>query len=170
MIPGGEKKGGYMIKKIFAGRGNIVGVVLTAFTLVTLIIYLISYSAQTGLTEYSKLSGYAVGVLAASTVVGAAFILLGTRIKILNEILPYVQFALTVAALMAYVYAVYYYVSVVAVGIDLDSYDGGFVICTIAFSVCLLLATVNVFVPHKDKKCEKKGVVTSKGDMESESA
>ncbi len=159
-----------MIKKIFAGRGNIVNFMLCALTLVTLIIYVVTYSAQTGLTEYSKSSGYAVGFLVASVAIATAFILIGTRIKILNAILPYVQFALTVAALMAYVYAVYYYISVVMVGIDLDSYDTGFIICTAAFAVCLLAAFVNVFIPHKEKASEEKGVVTSKGDQESESA
>ena len=151
-----------MIKKLFDGRGKIINFVLCALTLVILIIYIATYTAKTGLTEYSKVSGYALGFLLASVAAGAGCMLLGVRIKVLNAVLPYIQFALSTAAFMSYIYAVYYYVSVVLVGLDLDSFSFGFILCSAAFAVLQITAFVNVFIPH-DKAVGKCGKAIKEG-------
>ena len=51
-------------------------------------------------------------------------------------------------ALLFYIYAVYYYVSVVLVGIDLDHFSAQFIITTIFFLLSFIVGVVNVFLPQ----------------------
>ena len=50
-----------------------------------------------------------------------------------------------IGALM-YVYGVYFYVSIVMVGIQASSFNSQFIICTVLFVVLLVLNLINVFL------------------------
>ncbi len=58
-------------------------------------------------------------------------------------------------SLLFYVYAVYYYVSVVMVGIDLDHFSTEFIVTTILFAVGTICGISNVFIPQTKKVIEE---------------
>lgn len=58
----------------------------------------------------------------------------------------YVVAGCVFVALLFYIYAVYYYVSVVLVGIDEDHFSTEFIICTILFAVTFIGSLVDVFL------------------------
>ena len=62
----------------------------------------------------------------------------------------YLQFWCAVAACMFFIYGVYYYISVVLVGIDLHSFSPQFILCAILFSVTMIATIVNLFVKRVD--------------------
>lgn len=64
---------------------------------------------------------------------------------------PYALFAATVPASMTYIYSMYYYISVVLVGIDLQSFSAQFIFVTTLMALCLVGCVVAVFLP-----CERK--------------
>ena len=65
------------------------------------------------------------------------------------KVVKYLQFLLTLSALMFYIYAMYYYVSVVFVGIDADSFSASFIICSLIYFGCYGLSIANLFIKNK---------------------
>ncbi|MCI9031296.1 MAG: hypothetical protein HFK09_02095 [Clostridia bacterium] len=59
---------------------------------------------------------------------------------------PYIQAALVFLSLLFFIYGIYYYVSVVLVGIDLDSFDPEFIVCTVLYAATFGLSVANVFL------------------------
>lgn len=55
-----------------------------------------------------------------------------------------IQFLLVVAGCMLYIYGMYYYVSIVLVGIDLQSFSNAFIICSGLLGSAVAASTVNV--------------------------
>ena len=55
-----------------------------------------------------------------------------------------IQFLLVVAGGMLYIYGMYYYVSIVLVGIDLQSFSNAFIICSGLLASAVAASTVNV--------------------------
>ena len=55
-----------------------------------------------------------------------------------------IQFLLVVAGGMLYIYGMYYYVSIVLVGIDLQSFSNAFIICSGLLGSAVAASTVNV--------------------------
>ena len=55
-----------------------------------------------------------------------------------------IQFLLVVAGCMLYIYGMYYYVSIVLVGIDLQSFSNAFIICSGLLASAVAASTVNV--------------------------
>lgn len=65
-----------------------------------------------------------------------------------SDIAKYVIGGGIFVALLFYIYAVYYYVSVVMVGIDLDHFSTEFIITTTLFVIGFIGGLVNVFLPQ----------------------
>ena len=65
------------------------------------------------------------------------------------KVAKYLQFLLTLSALMFYIYAMYYYVSVVFVGIDADSFSASFIVCSLIYFGCYGLSIANLFIKNK---------------------
>lgn len=55
-----------------------------------------------------------------------------------------IQFLLVVEGCMLYIYGMYYYVSIVLVGIDLQSFSNAFIICSGLLASAVAASTVNV--------------------------
>lgn len=75
----------------------------------------------------------------------------GSRLTYMQQVklpvfAPYIQFILALSAFMFYVYGVYYYVSVVLVGIDLDSFSAQCIICSALFALTTIASAVGVFL------------------------
>lgn len=82
---------------------------------------------------------------------------------------PYLQAALTFMALLFYVYGIYYYVSVVMVGIDLDHFEAPFIVTAILYAVTFGLSIANLFLKQvKDK--QENNEVKEGNDNEQENA
>ena len=65
--------------------------------------------------------------------------------KFANAILALCDFV----ALLFYIYGIYFYVSIVLVGIQASSFNSQFVICTILFAGLLILNLINVFLKQE---------------------
>jgi|GEM_PF-3473677 len=154
-----------MFKKIFSEKADILNLIVTALSLLTLIVYLISYAGGAELSSYSKPSAFAVTLLAAAILLGAAQAFFGRKVRLLKLILPYALFVLLLVGLMAYAYSVYYYVSVVIVGIDLDKLDVGFIMCVVLFVLAVACSVVNLFIPKgkNDKAVDERESVVTEG-------
>lgn len=112
-----------------------------AFALVTAVVYVACYAG----TDNINWASFAL-MLAAS--VSAALIPLNKFVKYL----PYVQALLIFLSLLFFIYGIYYYVSVVAVGIDLDHFDPEFIVCVILFAIATGVSIANVFLPQEKEK------------------
>ena len=62
----------------------------------------------------------------------------------LADVVNAIQFLLVVAGCMLYIYGMYYYVSIVMVGIDLQSFSDAFIICSAFLGSAVVASTVNV--------------------------
>lgn len=108
----------------------------------TAIIYGACYASA---EELSIAACVLTAVCAAS--VGLAF----TRFKGMT---PYLQLLFVLAAFGFYAHSVYYYVSVVLVGIDLDTFSPEFITCTVLFAALIAASAVNVFFGQGAKVAE----------------
>lgn len=86
------------------------------------------------------------------TVVCALFF--GLEFTKFGGLVPYVQLSVILTAFGFYAYGVYYYVSVVLVGIDLDSFSPEFIACTVLFVMLISASAVNVFFKQGAKRIE----------------
>lgn len=98
--------------------------------------------------NYSKLSVYmswaAVIIMAIGAVVSVGLSFVG-----IDEIAPAVVALTSLIGLLLFVKAIYGYVAVVVVGIDLNSFDAKFIACTILFILSYVVSVASIFVPQK---------------------
>lgn len=131
-----------VLKKYF--KNASIGVWFSlAVSMLALISSIIYKSAFDGTNEFN---GAAFGLMLAVVII--CLILLGLRQYVF---IPYVQLALLLPAFMLYIYGMYYYVSIVIVGIDLQSFSTEFLTCTVFFVLALVVGIVNVFI-KQDKR------------------
>ena len=112
-----------------------------ALTLIMAIVYLLSYN---GTDEFSI---WAFIVLLVSVV--GSIVLIGLK---QYKITPYVLSFLNFLSLLFYVYSIYFYVSVVLVGIDLDHFEPKFFVCTIGLVVLLASSITTIFTKQEKEE------------------
>lgn len=112
------------------------------FTLVLIAASLITAAVYAGLYNGSRyMSWPAVGIMLAGT--AAALILAFTKLaKWSCAVLALADFA----GLLLYVYGIYFYVSIVMVGIQASTFNWQFKLCTVMFVALLIANIVNVFL------------------------
>ena len=125
------------IKDLFKNKplGFYISLGTIGLSLITAITYLLCYN------KTDNFNVWAFIILLVSVVSSVVLVLL-KQIKIA----PYVFGLLNFLALLFYVYGIYYYVSIVLVGIDLDHFDPEFIVCTILFVVLLATSITSIFM------------------------
>ena len=125
------------LKDLFSKKpvGFYATLVTIGFTLVTAITYFLCYN------NTDNFSNWAFIVLLVSFVVAVVLVLLKQF-----KLVPYTLGLLNYVAMLFFIYGIYYYVSVVLVGIDLDHFEIQFFISTIAFVVLVVLSAVAIFM------------------------
>lgn len=113
-----------------------------AFALVTAVVYVACYAGTDNINWVS------FALMLAAFIVSAVLIPLNKFVKYL----PYVQALLIFLSLLFFIYGIYYYVSVVAVGIDLDHFGPEFFVCVILFVIAIGVSIANVFLPQEKEK------------------
>ena len=113
-----------------------------AFALVTAVVYVACYAGTDNMNWVS------FALMLAAFIVSAVLIPLDKFVKYL----PYAQALLIFLSLLFFIYGIYYYVSVVAVGIDLDHFDPEFIVCVIFFVLALGVSIANVFLRQDKEK------------------
>lgn len=108
-------------------------------SVVTAVVYAANYSK---LTVY--MSWAAVVVMAIGAVVSVVLSFVGA-----DEIAPAVVALTSLIGLLLFIKAIYGYVAVVIVGIDLNSFDAKFIACTILFILSYVVSVVSIFAPQK---------------------
>lgn len=126
-----------------------VGFWITAAFSLTALITAIVYGACYASTEDFSVTACVL------TVVSVLFF--GLEFTKFGGLAPFVQLTVILMAFGFYVYSVYYYVSVVLVGIDLDSFSPVFIACTVLYIVLILVSAVNVFFKQGAKHIENAG-------------
>lgn len=124
-------------KEIFKGKsfGFYVTLALIAATVVTAILYAVLYNGS----RYFSMPAVLVMVAGA---VAALAVALTKHAKWANVILALADFI----GLLLYVYGIYFYVSIVMVGIQASTFSWQFILCTAIFVVLLVANVVNVFL------------------------
>ncbi len=112
------------------------------FALVTAVVYVACYAGTDNMNWVS------FALMLAAFIVSAVLIPLDKFVKYL----PYAQALLIFLSLLFFIYGIYYYVSVVAVGIDLDHFDSEFIVCVIFFVLALGVSIANVFLRQEKEK------------------
>lgn len=108
---------------------------LVLLSLVTAVVYAASYAGT------DNINWVAFALLLAAAV-GAAVLIILKQYKYV----PYLQAILIFLSLLFFIYGIYYYVSVVMVGIDLDHFEPQFFACTILFLISFGVGVANVFL------------------------
>ena len=83
---------------------------------------------------------------------------IATVVLILLKKFEYASYAaalLIFLSLLFFIYGIYYYVSVVLVGIDLDSFSAEFIACTVLYALTFGLGVANVFLRPLKKETDK---------------
>ena len=121
----------------FGFRSNPMSAIFTAICSVLSVVTALLYRSWfMGSTEYNS---YAFICLIAAAALGIlSFIGIGSGF----------QFLLLLAGTMFYIYGMYYYVSIVLVGIDLQSFSSAFIACSALFATTLGLSTLNILVKN----------------------
>lgn len=114
---------------------------LVILALLTSVVYAICYAGTDNINWLS------FAFMLAAAVVGATLIALKLYVYV-----PYALAILIFMSLLFFIYGIYYYVSVVMVGIDLDSYDVQFIICTILYVLAFGASIANVFLRQIKKE------------------
>ncbi len=125
------------IKEFFSDKGTgfyvtLAGVLLS---LVTAIVYAVSY----GSTRFMNWAGF-------------VFLLAGAILAIVLIVIKQVNWAPAAVALgsflglLFFIYGIYFYVSVVMVGIQANAFDPSFFACVILFALSLVAGIVSVFM------------------------
>ena len=117
--------------------GYYVTLIATLLSLLTSVVYITAY----GDSDY--LSWPSFVLLAAAVLMNIVFLLIRKK-----PASPLVTGLLTTVAYMFYFYGMYFYISVVMVGIDLNTFEPKFVITTILFSLVFVIGIANVFLPQ----------------------
>lgn len=115
--------------------GFYVTVAAAVLALVTAIVYQVSYSAN----QYYSSTIFIAFLVA----LPAAAVLVLLK---LDNFAPAALAAATGVGTLAFVYAMYYDVSVVMVGIDKSSFDPAFILCAVLMLVSFLLSEVALYM------------------------
>ena len=128
------------IKGLFKNKplGFYVTLGTLVLALITAVAYLLCYNNTDNFNVWSFV------VLLVSFVTGVVLVLVKQA-----KIAPYVLGLLNFVALLFYVYGIYYYVSVVLVGIDLDHFEPQFFVSTILFVVLQVAGVAAVFMKQE---------------------
>ena len=131
------------VKKLFEGKkyGFYVSLAIMVLSLVTGIVYISCYN---GTDEFNTWS-FAFLIIG---IVLSAGLLAFKKERAAADVLGLCVFL----GVLFYIYAIYYYVSVVMVGIDLDHFSNEFIVTTTFFVITLVLALVNMFLPQAKAK------------------
>lgn len=134
------------IKQTLAEKcpGFYVMLAAAILAIVTAIAYAVSYST---LTQY--LSWSAVVLL-----IGGAIVAVVLAFTNLDELGTGILALCSLIAMLMYVKLIYYYVSVVIVGIDVQSFDMAFITSAVLFVLTFVVSVVAIFVP-KTKEQEE---------------
>ena len=132
------------LKNLFANKA--VGFYVTLGTIVLALATAIAYIVCYNNTDNFNL--WAFVILLVSVVASIVLVLFKQ-----HRIAPYALGLLNFVALLFYVYGIYYYVSVVLVGIDLDHFEPEFFVSTIMFLVTLVASITSIFM-KQDKQEE----------------
>lgn len=108
---------------------------LVVFSLLTAVVYAACYAGT------DNISWLSFAFMLAAAAAGGALIALRRF-----TYAPYVLAALIFLSLLFFIYGIYYYVSVVMVGIDLDTFEPQFIICAIMYLLAFGAAVANVFL------------------------
>ena len=106
------------------------------------------YAACYGGSKDFGVGALVCAILCAAAAAAAAFA------PVVGKYMPYALVVLASAAAGCYIYSIYYYVSVVLVGIDLDSFDAKFIVNTALFVLLAVLAAVDMFFRQGEKRGE----------------
>ena len=137
------------LKNIFKGKtvGFYVLLASIVLTLVTAFTYLGCCSK--GIVGYDAYNVCAFVLLLVSAAISICLVIFKQ-----HKLAPYALGLLNFLALLFYVYGVYYYVSVVMVGIDLDHFEPQFLISTILFVLTLGGSVTSVFMKLEEGDVE----------------
>ena len=133
------------LKNLFKGKtvGFYILLATIFLTLVTAFAYLGCYN------NTDNFNVWAFIILLASSVISICLVVLKQ-----HNYTPYVIGFLNFLALLFYVYGIYYYVSVVLVGIDLDHFEPEFFVSTILFVLTLGASISTIFMKLEKKEVE----------------
>ena len=123
---------------MFGFRSNplsaILPLICSALSVVTAFLY---RGWFIGSAEFNEISFYLMigaGALGILAIIG------------LGDFAASVQFLMLLASSMFYIYGMYYYVSIVLVGIDLQSFSTAFIACSALVGSTVALSTLNVLI------------------------
>ena len=121
---------------------------LILLSLLTSIVYVSCYAG----TDNMNWASFAFMLLAA---VSGAILIAFKQYKFA----PYALGAFIFVSLLFFIYGIYYYVSVVMVGIDLDKFDPEFIVCLILYLIAFAAGIANIFLRQikKENKTEEAG-------------
>ncbi len=137
------------LKNLFKGKavGFYVLLASIVLTLITAFVYLACCSGK--IVGYEVFNVWSFIILLASSVISICLVIFKQ-----HKLAPYALGLLNFLALLFYVYGVYYYVSVVMVGIDLDHFEPQFLISTILFVLTLGGSVTSVFMKLEEGDVE----------------
>ena len=129
------------MKKLLENKayGYYVTLALSVLSVVVAVVYAVLYSGS----RYMSLPAVILPIVGAVAAVALGFVRGGG--KWANAVLALCDFV----ALLFYIYGIYFYVSVVLVGIQASSFNSQFVICTVLFVGLLIANLVNVFLKQE---------------------
>ena len=123
---------------MFGFRSNplsaILPLICSALSVVTAFLY---RGWFVGSAEFNEIAFYLMigaGALGILAIIG------------LGDFAASVQFLMLLASSMFYIYGMYYYVSIVLVGIDLQSFSTAFIACSALVGSTVALSTLNVLI------------------------
>lgn len=126
------------------GIGFYVLAIAAVFTVVSAIVYAVSY-ASSGEGNLKMMNIWVIVFLIIGTIGGAALSLF----KKTCFWAPFVTAACVFVAFLFFVVTVYPYVSVVMVGIDISSFSSGFLASTILLVIALITSVAAVFFKQR---------------------
>lgn len=137
------------LKNLFKNKtiGFYVLLASIFLTLITAFVYLACCSSK--IVGYDVFNVWAFVILLISSVTSICLVVFKQ-----HKIAPYALGLLNFLALLFYVYGVYYYVSVVMVGIDLDHFEPQFIISTILFVLTIGGSVATVFMEMEEGEVE----------------
>lgn len=137
------------LKKLFKGKtvGFYVLLASIVLTLATAFTYL--GCCGNGIVGYETYNVWAFVLLLVSAAISLCLVAFKQK-----KFAPYVLGLLNFGALLFYVYGIYYYVSVVLVGIDLDHFEPAFFISTILFVLTLGTSVSTIFMKLEEGEVE----------------
>ena len=122
-------------------NGFYISIIVTFLSLLTSLIYLLTYKGS----DYMSWTSFLLLV----TVVLVNIILL---VKNKLSLSPWISGLIILIAYMFYFYGKYLYISVVLVGIDLSSFDSKFIINTTLYTILFLLSIINIYLPQRSNE------------------